>query len=312
MNLSWVGLEIDGALIESVIGEGGFSVVYMARGDGPRLVFKVARPEAHVSVEPQTGCFNTLAQAPDSSGISDIAPQPGEVLACQYERLTSIESDNVVRPLSSNEVAGVYYYTMPMLEGVSLRRRMLDKSAPISVLADLASACARLSDRGFVHGDLKPENIVLTDHGPVLIDPGHFGPLVVTGVKIQHCFITTPAYYPLYTPDDLLALGIMLWEMVLGRQPFACKGFSGKSELSRCGPDLIEFVRDLEKVSRYSFSSALDLRFPTELRPELTADQEDILLKALRLRRSRDGKLELGDGFHDFLEYARAVRNMRY
>lgn len=311
MNLSWLGLEIEEARIERILGEGGFSVVYQAVASGKELAFKVARTEVRTGIEPQTGCFNTLALAPVSSGIAEIAPQPNQVLSCQYAGLKALDAPGIIKPLSANEVSGIFYYQMPVLSGPSMRKEMREKRAEIAQLQDIARICAVAARQDTYHGDLKPENIILTDEGPVLIDPGYFGPLVVSGVRVQQCLITTPSYYPLYCPDDLLALGIMLWEMVLGKQPFSSNSFSGDSDLDHCGTRLIEFVQDQEKVGRYAYSPVLDLKAPAEIRSGINSRQEECLLKGLRLERSSSGKLDIGEGFGSFSEFADAIEMLK-
>ncbi len=304
MKFSWIGLEIEGADVESVIGEGGFSVVYLANRGGEKLAFKVARGEEQMVIEQQTGCFNTMAQCRASCGIADIAPQPAQVLSCQYAKLKSIKSPGVIEALSSGEVAGVFYYSMPAISAPTLRSKMRERAASVSQLQEIASICAGLANKGEFHGDLKPDNVILPTEAPLLIDPGHYGPLVVAGVELKHCFISTPAYYPFYKPDDLFALGIMLWELVFGKHPCPVRSYSEKIEHSHCGPRLVEFVHELEKVSQYAFSSILKLRLPRDLKAELSVEQEACLLKGLRLKRSRDNKLELGEGFGNFGEFA--------
>lgn len=309
MTISWLGLEIDGTEIEKQIGEGGFSVVYAGKksDNGKTVAYKVARAEPEVLVEQFTGVFNTLAKAPTSVGMSDIEVRPNEVLRCQYDFLNSVDCPGLIKPLTGAEVAGLFYYTMPLVEGPTLRAKM----QVTAYLERVARTCAKLAKLKKFHGDLKPDNIIISLAGPVLIDPGYFGTLYVNGVKVKGCTVTTPAYYPLFQQDDMLALGIILWEMVFGKQIFSVQGASRNSDLSRCGKQLVEKVKDLEAVSRYGFSSILDVQFPSQLKPELSPKAEYFLLRALRLKRTSANQLELEQGYTDFDEFGDMLKELK-
>ncbi len=312
MDFSWVGFVVEDYIIESLIGEGSFSMVYrgLPSQQGPPLVFKVSRPEGYGPVEWQTGAFNTLAKVYATSGFADVTPPADVVLKLQWDTLEGVRDPGLVHPVGCGEDAGLFYYKMPFIGGTSLREKLQGKSAPVRVLVEAARAMERLTQNQGLeyHGDLKPDNILCPESGEVmLIDPGYFGPMRINGVLLDFCAISTPCYYPLLAPDDLFALGIMLWEIVLGEQPFRKRGFSGRSNLERVGPELLEAVLDREKVGRYELSAILDLRLPREILPGLDARTEAVLLKAMKLRKVGEGKLELDEGFSSFAAFAGAV-----
>ncbi len=308
MSLNWTGLEIEEHIIESVLGQGNFATVYAAKekNGSKKIAFKVARTEA-VKLESATGFFNTQAQAVASSGLADIMPEPNELLACQYDLLSSVELPGIIKVSGASEITGLFYYKMPFIEGETLRQKIIKKTAVTGMVERIARTLSELHKSNKVHADLKPENIIVSSSGPLIIDPGYFGTLKVSGVKLKHCGITTSAYYPLFSPDDLMALGIIFWEIVFGKNPFAIRKFARESDRSRCGPKLLEFVDDLEAVSKYDFSAILSLPFPKEINPKLNNSQEESLLSALRLKRDNANRLEISDGYSNFDELAETI-----
>ncbi|HUL49594.1 MAG TPA: serine/threonine-protein kinase, partial [Gemmatimonadales bacterium] len=132
----------------------------------------------------------------------------------------------------------VFYYTMPYVEGESLRSRLgrdgrLQIRDAIRTLRDVADALAYAHERGIVHRDIKPDNILLSGSHAVVADFGvakalsHAGG--VSALTSLGLAIGTPAYM---APEqaagdpnvdaraDLYALGATAYEMLTGRPPF--------------------------------------------------------------------------------------------
>jgi TolB-like protein/tetratricopeptide (TPR) repeat protein len=129
---------------------------------------------------------------------------------------------------------------MPYVEGESLRTRLGHGELPIPevvrTMRDVASALAYAHGKGVVHRDIKPENILLADGGAAvtdfgvakaLVDAGAEHGLTLTSVGVA---LGTPAYM---APEqaagdtrtdhraDVYALGVVAYEMLTGRNPFA-------------------------------------------------------------------------------------------
>jgi len=138
------------------------------------------------------------------------------------------------------------YYVMPYVPGESLRARLtrdgrLPLADALSVLRDVARALAFAHDRGVVHRDVKPENVLLAGDAAVVTDfgiakaissaaqPGDLGPHDATLSAVGSA-IGTPAYM---APEqaagdprvdhraDLYAWGVLAYELLSGRHPFA-------------------------------------------------------------------------------------------
>ncbi len=89
----------------------------------------------------------------------------------------SLQQANIVPVLTTGDMDGLPYYTMPFVDGLSLRQR-LSQSGPlpiteaVSVLRDVARALAFAHERGVVHRDIKPENVLLSGGAAVVTDFG--------------------------------------------------------------------------------------------------------------------------------------------
>ncbi|HZM97520.1 MAG TPA: protein kinase [Vicinamibacterales bacterium] len=197
---------------------GGMAQVFVAMESrlGRRVVVKVLRPEI-------------------AAGTS----------AARFEREMAFCArcihPHIIPLLTTGEVGGLPYFTMPLVEGESLRDRLTGGAIPIAetvrLLGEIADALAYAHRQGVVHRDIKPENILLQDGHALVADfgvakalhiatqAGESGPQT-TGVGTV---IGTPAYMApeqaLGDPGvdhraDLYALGVVGYEMVIGHPPF--------------------------------------------------------------------------------------------
>ena len=199
--------------LDRELGGGGMSRVFVADETalGRKVVVKVLHPElaAAVSVER----FRREIQ-----------------LAAQ------LQHPNIVPVLSAGVSDGLPYYTMPFVEGESLRARMtrgaLDAPETVRILRDVAAALAYSHERGVVHRDVKPDNVLLTRHHALVTDFGVAKALSASAARPASGMLTTlglamgtPAYM---APEqaaadpaadhraDIYALGAMAYEMLSG------------------------------------------------------------------------------------------------
>jgi Tol biopolymer transport system component/tRNA A-37 threonylcarbamoyl transferase component Bud32 len=211
-------------VIERELGGGGMSRVFVAHEAalGRKVVVKVLRPE--------------LAE-----GLS------ADRFKREVRLAARLQHPHIVPLLAAGEIdGGVLFYTMPLVEGESLRARLVREGAlPIAgtvrILCDVAGALAYAHRTGVVHRDVKPENILLSDGGAVVADFGiakaisasregdgdgdarRSSTLTAVGTSLG-----TPAYMApeQATGDvvdhraDLYALGVVGYEMLAGWAPF--------------------------------------------------------------------------------------------
>jgi serine/threonine-protein kinase len=153
----------------------------------------------------------------------------------------SLQQANIVPLLSAGESAGLPYYTMPFVAGLSLRDRLnkvgsLPIPEALSVLRDVARALAYAHERGVVHRDIKPDNVLLSGGAAVVTDFGIAKALTAARTEAHDATITqagsgvgTPAYMApeqaagdpgLDHRADVYAFGCLAYEVLAGETPF--------------------------------------------------------------------------------------------
>ena len=156
----------------------------------------------------------------------------------EIQLAAKLQHPHIVPVLSAGASDGLLFYTMPLIEGESLRARLtrageLPIGEAIRLLRDVADALEYAHARGVVHRDIKPENILLSGHHAFVTDFGVAKALsLATGeVNLTSAGIAlgTPTYM---SPEqamgdpgtdhrtDVYSLGIVGYEMLCGRPPF--------------------------------------------------------------------------------------------
>jgi tetratricopeptide (TPR) repeat protein/tRNA A-37 threonylcarbamoyl transferase component Bud32 len=204
--------------LERELGGGGMSKVFVADEHrlGRKVVVKVLSPE--------------LAAA---------------MSATRFEReirvAASLQQANIVPVLAAGEIEGLPYYTMPYVEGESLRARLgrgpLSIGEAVSILRDVSRALAYAHERGVVHRDIKPDNVLLSGHTAVVTDFGIAKAIAAAAEAPSGATLTqlgtavgTPAYM---APEqaagdpatdhraDIYAFGCVAYELLAGQPPFS-------------------------------------------------------------------------------------------
>jgi serine/threonine protein kinase len=143
---------------------------------------------------------------------------------------------HLVRITDAHVTAPPYFLVMDLLPGESLRRRLrrdfrLPVMEAVWIIRQISEALVALHSAGFLHGDLKPDNVRLIDDGTaVLIDlgfahrPGENAAFLRAGYVLGTANYLAPEQCdPLPTEDlssDLFSLGVMFYEMLTGRLPY--------------------------------------------------------------------------------------------
>ncbi len=201
---------------ERELGRGGMGTVYLVddlRHERP-VALKVLHPELAATLGPERFLREIRLAA-----------------RLQHPHLLSVHD--------SGDAAGRLWFTMPYIEGESLRDRLRrDRQLPVEEAVLIAQQAARALDyahrHGVLHRDIKPENILLTEDGEALVADFGIGcalgaadadeRLTETGLVVG-----TPAYMSpeqasgerqLDGRSDLYSLGCVLYEMLAGEPPF--------------------------------------------------------------------------------------------
>ena len=157
----------------------------------------------------------------------------------EIEVAAQLQHPNILPLLDSGEAGGFYYYVMPYVEGESLRDRLahhgeLPVHDAVKVLIEVVDALAHAHAHGVVHRDIKPDNVLLSGRHALVTDFGvakavseATGAHTLTSIGVA---LGTPAYM---APEqaaadphldhrvDIYAAGVLGYELLTGRPPFA-------------------------------------------------------------------------------------------
>jgi serine/threonine-protein kinase len=194
--------------------------------------------------------------------------------AREIKLAAALQEPHIVPVLTAGQTAGGYpYFTMPFVRGESLRARIKKGPVPLeeslTILRDVASALAYAHRQGIVHRDIKPENILLSEGTAVVTDFG-IAKAVQAARKEVAPEITQPGDNvgtPMYmapeqaasdpTTDqraDIYAWGVVAYELISGKHPFAEHRSSPQNLLAAQMSDTPRLITDTN--SRLSRATA--------------------------------------------------------
>ncbi len=263
---AWAEALRDRYTLERELGRGGMATVYLATD------LKHKRPVALKVLRPE------LAQTLGS-----------ERFQCEIELAARLQHPHILTVHDSGETKGQLWFTMPFVEGESLRDRLIrQKQLPVEDAVQIAKEAAQALEyahqHGVIHRDIKPENILLTTDGSTLV--ADFGiaralrggdeRLTGAGVALGTLAYMSPEQASgesdLGATTDVYSLGCVLYEMLVGEPPFTGRTPQGilarrlSGEIPRVRvvrpqvPDAMEVVvtRALAPVPADRFASAAE------------------------------------------------------
>jgi TolB-like protein len=202
--------------IVSELGRGGMATVYLARDlkHARDVALKVVRAEF-------------------------VGVLGGGRFLREIEIAAQLRHPHIVPLYDSGESDGIVYYVMPYESGQSLRDRIRREGKfsvddAVSIIRDLCDALAYAHERGVVHRDIKPDNVLLSGRHALVTDFGVArAATAVTSVATSTgagVIVGTPAYMApeQVTADprvdhraDIYAVGVLAYELLAGHPPFS-------------------------------------------------------------------------------------------
>ena len=240
--------EVGGCRLEGMIGRGGMGVIYRALqlGLNRRVAVKVIAPD----------------HAAD--------PRFRERFAREARLAAALDHPNIVPVYASGDDGGRLYLVMRLIDGVNLAERL--RSGPLTpaetaeIVAQVASALDAAHERGLVHRDVKPANILLAEHA-FLTDFGITREIVgATGLTQTGVFMGSVDYA---AP-----------EQAGGEEP-APRRTSTRSQRCLRVPDRRAAVQARARRRTLWAHVNEPPQPPSELAPKLGADVDEPLLRAL-------------------------------
>ncbi|MDY0296022.1 MAG: bifunctional serine/threonine-protein kinase/formylglycine-generating enzyme family protein [Acidobacteriota bacterium] len=205
--------EIPGYVIEKDLGEGGMARVYLAREEKlDRLV-----------------ALKVLAL------LTDQGRELGQRFMREARTAARLSHSHIVAIHDVGELDGrVFYMAMEFLGGGNLNEKIRQGSLrpewALEIFVAVASALDYAHQKGFIHRDVKPDNILFREDGtPVLCDfgiaraVGSATRLTKTGMSVGTPHYMSPEQArgrKLDGRSDLYSLGVVLYEMLTGKVPF--------------------------------------------------------------------------------------------
>jgi len=209
----------DNYTLQRELGGGGMSRVFLATETalGRDVVIKVISPEV-------------------------MGDAGADRFAREVKLAARLQHANIVPVLTAGDANGLAYYTMPMVRGETVRERLQRGAVPPAesraMLRDIARALAYAHGEGIVHRDVKPENVLLSGDAALVADFGIAKAIALSKTEAPGGTLTqmgtslgTPAYM---APEqaagdevdaraDLYAWGVMAYELLTSKHPFADK-----------------------------------------------------------------------------------------
>jgi serine/threonine-protein kinase PpkA len=211
-----VPIRLDGYRLLKKLGEGGMSQVFLSEhiSSGQQQVLKIIKLGLDENASAEE---NELVQR----------------FISEYALISQIDHPNVAKIYHQGFGESHAYISMEYFPGGDLRQLMsgsIGETIAIATLIQVAGALAAIHERGIVHRDMKPDNIMIRSDGSMAL--ADFGIAMQMNTQLDPTdsgeIYGTPSYIsPEQAADeavdyraDIYALGIMFFELLVGKKPY--------------------------------------------------------------------------------------------
>lgn len=285
-NDSLIGTLLDGRYeVESVIGEGGMAMVYRAMDH---------RLHRYVAVK---------VMREDMAADEEFRRR----FCAESQAVAMLSHPNIVAVYDVSHSDAMEYIVMELVAGITLKQYMQKKGAvawreALYFSRQIARALSHAHERGIIHRDIKPQNIMLLQDGTVKV--GDFGIAALEnelteqsreGQAIGSLHYIAPEQARGEYPDarsDLYSLGVVMYEMLTGEQPYtgetlaeiAVKHMSAQpAPIGEKAPDVPE---ELERITMKAM--AVDIQSRYQSASELLEDLDSFTQSQVPTEETRE------------------------
>ena len=244
------------------VGRGGNATLFGALNkQGEKVAIKVLHPELAVSVA-------------------------ADRFLREIRYASKLDHPHIARLLDSGESDYLLWFVMPFVAGDTLRQvlrreRMLSIDRAARLATEVLDALGHAHTHGLAHRDIKPDNIVCSEGGAMLVDFGIARAIATSGedrVTRSGFVVGTEEYMSPEqasgAPDidgrtDIYSLGVVLFESLAGRPPFSAASAAAVLDMQQHAPppDLRKLRRDvpraLSDIVMKSLAKAREARWQT-------------------------------------------------
>ena len=274
--------------VEDIIGRGGMAIVYRA--------FDL---KTH-----QTVALKVLREEYEDD------PEYKERFKREAEVCRKLNHPNVVNAIDAGMIGGVSYIAMEFVDGLTLKEHItqsgsMEQGEAVRCALQILAALAHAHQRGIIHRDVKPQNILISRTGQIKI--GDFGIAGVADTKTLTTDGNVMGSVHYFSPEqakgmkataasDLYSVGVMLYEMLAGHVPF-----EGETAVSVAMMHLMETPKPIEEEAEVCRAVELIVKKALEKQPHNRYQSADSMIRDLRRA------LRHPDG--DFIEQRKIVEN---